>query len=343
MCLTELRSRGPLFRAIESRPCHRGTIFAVMRRWKVGIVWVLTGCLMAAACRSTEGRSVPSSTTRERPPVAAPRLPAGTPLGDGFTAPAGTEVLGGVFPIPPDGEQTLGGWSALMIVNEKPPLVWESVVAQAAAIDTGWPFPANSFCHFTEASSMNLDCDLGIDVARPSGAMNAKISLRWGSGAAHLLIETYRHRGPPYGRHIDEPPAKALDPVPVPPSGLPAHVPGPGGPLGTRNNCFARGYATLRVPPDSLVVAPWGRGIGNWDFAAVLRVRDAHDDVQNLQHQLTIDDTGKPIPGQPEIRSQPVQGGTVWIAPGGNTGGGGGCAIRSTPDGQYVFVATHSD
>jgi hypothetical protein len=75
----------------------------------------------------------------------------------------------------------------------------------------------------------------------------------------------------------------------------------------------------------------------------VLAVRDAHEVIEALGHQ--IDPTGPKVgDGYVTVKRETLgDGRKIWALDGGVDAGGGTASIWSSPDGKAVIVTTHSD
>jgi hypothetical protein len=116
--------------------------------------------------------------------------------------------------------------------------------------------------------------------------------------------------------------------------------------FGEMENPFERGYDRFKVPEGATWVAG-GRtnasgGFGSGRLVGVLAVNDVDAVLGALMEQL---DPNGPDEGDSAFTIEPgtVDGQPVQVLHGGNSAGGGGATIWSTPDGRYVVVCASSD
>jgi hypothetical protein len=322
---------------------------------RIGAMTVIAGFL-AVACGDDEQPRHQTDIITTATTIPAPFDPStldgpGTPLVDGFRAPADTRVIG------VDTSEVADARSALLLIERSPSAVTRDIVSQAVALGGRWSYPVFRFCSWVPPAAPTTTtiqapptpgpsphppgyrCDFSFGLPAGEGTRSAEVSVMWGSGAAHLFIETYGS-----GRNGRATPpdleGAPVDPEPMVPSGLETDLPRAGEEFGAENNCFVADYARFRVPEGASLVAPPSDLAGFWDFVAFLRTDDPKRTVEDLQAQITESVDGGPGNRQVEAHRQ---GGTVlWEAPGGDNAGGGGCRVHSTGPGEVV-VATHSD
>jgi hypothetical protein len=315
--------------------------------------WALAAvALVLAACsddaKSAEPTSTTTTTTKPIPDVGF--LPPGTPLAQGLVVPRGSRLVGRTFPRH-EGSMAApaGSTSALLDVDHDPLAVWDDLADQANRI--GVPMPHSGICVWVDRRS---GAKLPVTSSPPSGAA---LICSVGAGGRGLYVLARLWRGSEAGelaiivsgaissRTGSSP---AFDPGPAPSTaddGLPTVQPPPrpdvGDEFGRVSNALESGYR-MRIPEGARLI---GGGIARSleDFAAVLAVRDAHEVIEALGHQ--IDPTGPKV-GDAEVaikREKLGDGRSIWTLRSSSGAGGGTANIWSSPDGKAVLVTTHSD
>lgn len=296
-------------------------------------------------------------TTVVRPEVGL--SPPGTPLAAGFVVPAGTRLVGPVFPRATDASAAITSSVAVLQIDGDPFAAWDDLADQAWAAGVSIPHsgvcwwskrtgpPSSNVVRVSEPRPQNADtlvCSAtAAGVSHEGRRIIVSMQLWWWAAGAEIGLEIIDGVKPdplPADSASDPGPAPAAAWEQVPPRSQ-HELPAVGEPFGGENNCFETGYDRLRVPDGARVVGGGTTPVLG-DFVAVLAVTDASTVLDQLLRQ--IDPTG-PDSGDGSFsisHEDLAPGGSVWRLSG-LVGGGGTCEMWSSPDGHAVLITATSD
>lgn len=275
------------------------------------------------------------------------------------------------------------GWDAHLVIDGDPFAVWDDLAGQLRALDPAagfsgsadgcaWRFeeqivdggsvvtldgsdvegaPADPTVVTAEApggSLLGVECSAGATMDVGDGFQTFFLSLDAGSDRpTSATLTAIAERGSPgarsWGIRTGDGPAPAPSPDPVPAGAadhLPASPPTPvveeGDPFGSDVNCFSgTGYTRTLLPAGATWVADIG--FGN---VSVLAVDDPRAAIEALQAQF---EAGGPDESSGIRTVELADGTSILTYSHGVSAGGGGCTVRSSPDGRFVQVSRYAD